>query len=354
MKRKILLIFVLCIVAGCATAFAVGCGHKHSYAEKIVSDKYLKSEATCTDRAVYYYSCSCGERGEETFEYGNANGHNYEDKKCISCGELQPTSGLKYWLNTTLMEVAVSLGTATDTDIIIPRTYGNTNIPVTAIMESGFSFCSSITSVTIPDSVTAIGQWAFSESGLTSITIPDSVTYIGHGAFNYCKSLTSATIGSGVTDLGYNIFLNCSNLDSVIIRDGLTSIGDSMFQECSALTSVTIPKSITHIGSAAFLGCDKLSVYYAESEQDWDKIKIGNYNDDLINAPRYYYVFVDDDWDPTLVLLMFYPIRDDYGEVIAYSVSASFKKIYEQCVFRRKLTAYPLLLYIHLVIVQIL
>ena len=73
-----------------------------------------------------------------------------------------------------------------------------------------------MTSITIPDSVTSIGNAAFAScSGLTSITIPDSVTSIGYNAFYKCSGLTSISIPDSVTSIGYNAFCNCSGLTSI-------------------------------------------------------------------------------------------------------------------------------------------
>ena len=86
----------------------------------------------------------------------------------------------------------------------------------TFISALAFGGCSELTSVTIPDSVTSIGQQAFQScSGLTSVIIPDSVTSIDWSAFEGCSGLTSVTIGNGVTSIGKHAFYDCSSLTSV-------------------------------------------------------------------------------------------------------------------------------------------
>ena len=131
---------------------------------------------------------------------------------------------------------------------------------VTTIGDYTFYSCSSLTSVTIPDSVTTIGNYAFTNcNNLTSISIPDSVTTIGSYAFWYCYSLTSVTIPDSVTTIGEATFSSCSSLTSVTIPDSVTTIGDFAFYDCDSLTSVTIPDSVTTIGGDAFRDCDSLT-----------------------------------------------------------------------------------------------
>ena len=106
--------------------------------------------------------------------------------------------------------------------------------------------------------VTSIGDSAFyNRSSLTSITIPDSVTSIGSSAFYNCSSLTSVTFGenSKLESIGEYAFRGCSSLTSITIPDSVTSIGSYAFRGCSSLTSITIPDSVTSIGSSAFSGC---------------------------------------------------------------------------------------------------
>ena len=131
---------------------------------------------------------------------------------------------------------------------------------VTSIGEYAFYFCQSLTSITIPNSVTSIGEYAFSNCrGLASITIPNSVTSIGTWAFVYCTSLTSITIPNSVTSIGEYTFSNCQSLTSVTIPNSVTSIGTWAFVYCTSLTSVTIPNSVTSIGGGAFSGCTGLT-----------------------------------------------------------------------------------------------
>ncbi len=130
----------------------------------------------------------------------------------------------------------------------------------TSIDSYAFSNCTSLTSVTIPDSVTSIGWSAFSScTSLTSVTIPDSVTSISDSAFWNCESLTSVTIPDSVTYIGDSAFSDCTSLTSVTIPDSVTSIGKSAFRECDSLTSITIPDSVTSIGEWVLSGCDSLT-----------------------------------------------------------------------------------------------
>ena len=124
---------------------------------------------------------------------------------------------------------------------------------VTAIGNSAFSWCESLTSVTFAaeSQLTSIGQGAFMESGITSIEIPSSVTTIEGAAFNFCSSLTSVTFAA---------------------ESQLTSIGQMAFME-SGITSIEIPSSVTTIGEDAFRNNTALEYIAVSDEAAYNKYK---------------------------------------------------------------------------------
>ena len=217
----------------------------HSYTKQIVSDEYLASSATCTEKATYYYSCECGEKGTETFEYGSTINHNFVNGSCTYCGKKQePSRGLAFTLFSDGTYEVSGIGSCTDTEIVIPSVYNDK--PVTSIGNSSFSDRSRLTSVTIPDSVTSIGDEAFSGcSGIESLVVTE-----GNKKYH---SANNCIIETGTKQL----VVGCKT--SIIPSDGsVTSIGDRAFYNCSGLTSVTIPDCVTSIGDWAFSHCYKL------------------------------------------------------------------------------------------------
>ena len=111
--------------------------------------------------------------------------------------------------------------------------------------------------------LTQINNWDRSYySSLTSITIPNSVTTIEWGAFQYCTNLTSITIPNSVSSIGNGAFAGCTGLTSITIPNSVTSISDRAFAGCTGLTSITIPNSVNWIGWDAFLDTSQECIMY--------------------------------------------------------------------------------------------
>lgn len=237
--------------------------------------------------------------------------------------------------------VTITKYTGTESTVILPSTISSW--PVTKIGEDAFQDNTTITSVTIPDSVTEIGSNAFAGcTNLTSVnyegdwsnltiqsgnpavqdaakdaaneqlfdfeftpdntavivkhyrgtaadvTIPSRykgkpVTAINNAAFPN-SAVTSVTIPDSVTSIPDAAFANCSQLTNISIPNSVTYIGFSAFDGCASLKSITLPSSLRTIGNSAFAGCpSSMTVTYPGSKTQWDDIAKGSNNDVLEN-----------------------------------------------------------------------
>ena len=263
-----------------------------------VSNDYL------IDAKVYYFSET--EPADGFFWHFDTDG-----KTPVSWGvESDYSVGLEYSLNTDEKGyTVVGIGYCEDTDLVIPATYRG--LPVTAIGSNAFESVRSFKSVSIPASVTTIGEYAFAHCGVTSVTfatnsqlttvdryaffsssslqsiaLPDGVTTIGVAAFNGCNNITSISIPDSITTIenraldfnssAFTVYNNAKYLGNstnpylVLVRATDTSITTCnihtdakliyafAFTDCTLLTSVTIPDSVTIIGNSVFYKCDAL------------------------------------------------------------------------------------------------
>ena len=115
-------------------------------------------------------------------------------------------------------------------------TYNGTTYTVTSIAQNALKYCSNVTSVSIPNTVTSIGDASVAHTSITTIDIPNSVTYVGENAFNSCK-LKTVNVGGGA--IGEQAFAYNSNLTELTLGEKVTYIESWAFYNCKKLTKIT-------------------------------------------------------------------------------------------------------------------
>lgn len=176
-----------------------------------------------------------------------------------------------------------------------------------AIGNFAFYGCGKLKSVSLPDGLASIGNFAFGYCVFTSIKLPASLTNIGGSAFKYCQSLKSITIPNSVTEISARTFEGCYRLESVSLGENLTKIWEFAFAEsglksvtfpdgvttiefyaftgCGKLTSVSIPASVTVIGSQAFSYCSDLTaIRFNGTKAQWEKVTKGGMWNYMLSA----------------------------------------------------------------------
>ena len=169
-----------------------------------------------------------------------------------------------------------------------------------------FKDCALLKSLTIPDSVTKIGNVAFKWcKSLTYIAIPDSVTQIGAGAFSGCENLKSVVLPNDLKEITNEVFSGCVGITNIIIPYSVTKIGRCSFYCCEGLSTIIIPKEVVEIGEEAFAGC--INLVSVTLSSDIKDIGYGIFNGcrklDTINMTSTHYMFGQS-------------LKDDFGEKI--------------------------------------
>ena len=227
--------------------------HTHSF-----GDWTTTKEPTCVDVGSKEIVCVCGEKETEVIP---ATGfHNMKDDVCIDCGK-EASKGLEYTENDDGTYTVSGIGTCTDTDLIIPSKHNGE--AVTEIGAFAFFYGTSLTSVTISDSVISIGNDAFYDC--YSLT---GVNYLG-SAEDWCN----IEFGNYYSNPFYyvkNLYINGELVTELVIPDTVTEIKNYAFYGFDSLTSVTIGNNVTSIGDEAFCNCTSLtSVTFANPNGWW-------------------------------------------------------------------------------------
>ncbi len=127
------------------------------------------------------------------------------------------------------------------------------------ILPRTFELCKNLERVTLPNTLTSIGSYAFSWTKLSSVVIPNSVTEIGNGAFWNCYSLKQITLPNALTKISDQMFQNCYALERIVIPNSVAEIGVGAFIECKSLKEVVIGNGVKKIGDSAFTKCQSLT-----------------------------------------------------------------------------------------------
>ena len=142
--------------------------------------------------------------------------------------------------------------------LVIPATLGGKQVRT---IGAGAFWDAGVTGITRWNYIKTISSYAFAKSRVTTMTLPDAITSVGQQAFWNCPNLTALKIGSGVTSIPKNFASSCSKLSNLTIGPNVTTIGEYAFAS-TAITFVIIPEKVTTIGTKAFNACSKLKVAY--------------------------------------------------------------------------------------------
>lgn len=258
----------------------------------------------CVDLESVMIPASVTEMGYRVF---------YKCDKLLTAGPSDENYNIQFGWKDYIPENAFSKSSLTS--VVLPD-------GITAINNSAFERCEKLTSVIIPGSVTTIDIWAFEESrnlttagpiggdyhiqfgwttkipdnafayenfSLFSVVIPDEVTEIGSGAFKGRSEMSSIKLPESLTTIGSGAFEDCSGLTSLPLSEGVTTIGEHAFDGCSGLTDFKIPKDVSAIAAYTFYGCSQLAdVLIPENVITIDEYAFGNCSElTSVTLPNY-------------------------------------------------------------------
>lgn len=231
---------------------------EHNFSVANTNAMYLVTDASCASPAIYYYSCICGEKGSDVFEYGEKSSeHLYNaENTCTVCSEYKDI-GVVFTFDAQTNTYCVTDYQGNESEIVIPSIYKG--FTVSSIGEFAFCECKTITTVKLPSTVVSIDSAAFMHcSSLKSVTFGNDTKKIGNSAFAYCSLLENIKLPSFLAEIGQEAFAHCTSVYEINIPDTVISIGESAFRNCSSLKSVTFGKYIQKINKSTFAECSGL------------------------------------------------------------------------------------------------
>lgn len=152
--------------------------------------------------------------------------------------------------------------------------YRGVEFEVTAVGASAFSGCQRLTGVTLPDTVSSLGNDAFASSGLRNVRLSENVRDMGCRVFAHCTQLKEAQILASAsfasastygTSPFASMFLGCTALETAVVGDGFSMVPHSMFSGCTALSSLTLPEQLDKIDASSLLNCESLPAEFPVS-----------------------------------------------------------------------------------------
>jgi hypothetical protein len=220
------------------------------------------SDATNPATDVMSYSWQLADGGTYTYYYNNVSW--MEDFDCKLVDGRILSGNILYKVDDEALTAEVDYdqsSVAPKGELIIPATFTwkTTTYTVTSVASSAYWYGGEITSVSLPNTLTHIGDAAFIGTGITSLTIPRSVTSIEDGAFALCGNLSSVTLEEGLTALGTQMFQYDHSLTEITIPNSITDLPAGVLSYCENLVSVTLGTGVDTIGHNAFGGSEKLA-----------------------------------------------------------------------------------------------
>ncbi len=213
--------------------------HVHSFTVESAEDAYLKKEASCLGKAVYYKSCSCGKTGEETFEYGEIGAHVYDIQNAESKYILEEAT----CSSPSLYKYSCICGEAGTETFAFGETIEH-SYEGYVCSECSYEKSSEGLILSYDDRYDIWEVVGFDESITADVHIAshngNKISSIANGAFKNCKTIKTLYVADHITRIGEEAFYGCENLESIYLGEKLISLGQRAFMLCSALSEIAV------------------------------------------------------------------------------------------------------------------